>query len=65
MFTIDGFVKSPDAALRQAQGRLSSVHGELVEPRALPVELFTEPSNLACFSTFYEFITIHCSPSKR
>jgi len=26
---VDGFVKSPDAALRQAQGRLSAVRGEL------------------------------------
>jgi len=26
------------------------------DSHALPAELFTEPSNLACFSTFYEFI---------
>ena len=28
------------------------------DSRALPAELFTEPSNLACFSTFYEFTNI-------
>jgi len=26
------------------------------DSRALPAELFTEPPNLACFSSFYEFI---------
>ncbi|PIP07190.1 MAG: hypothetical protein COX51_07120 [Syntrophobacteraceae bacterium CG23_combo_of_CG06-09_8_20_14_all_50_8] len=26
------------------------------DSRALPAELFTKPSNLACFLTFYEFI---------
>jgi len=35
------------------------------DSRALPAELFTEPSNLACFSTFYECIMVESSEKLR
>jgi len=44
--TFDGFVKSPDAALRQAQGRLSAVRGEPVEPRAPCLQNFLRSRRL-------------------
>jgi hypothetical protein len=62
---IDGFVKSPDAALRcilprpSPGGRLIAAYAEVrlipQDLRALPAELFTKPS-VAIFLTFYEFV---------
>jgi hypothetical protein len=57
---VDGFVKSPDAALRYILRHCGVQEVRLIPQylRALPAELFTKPSNLASSSTFYEFIKV-------
>ena len=57
---VNDFVKSPYAVLRESFVIPTYVKVRLIpyDSRALPPELFTKPSNLASFSTFYEFIRI-------
>jgi hypothetical protein len=54
----DGFVKSPDAALRFIISHCGVRKVRLIPHglRALPAALFTKLSYLASFSTFYDFI---------
>jgi hypothetical protein len=56
----DGFVKSPNTALRFILRHCGVRKVRLIphDLRALPAELFTKPSYLASFSHFCEFIYI-------
>jgi hypothetical protein len=57
---LDGFVKSPDAALRESLVIPTYVKVRLIphDSRALPAALFTKPSYLASLLTFYDFIIL-------
>jgi hypothetical protein len=61
----DGFVKSPDAALRCILRHYGVRKVRLIpqDLRALPANLFTKPSKMANFSTFYGFIN-YCGYKK-
>jgi len=54
----DGFVKSPDAALRCILRHCGVRQVRLIPQalRALPADLFTKPSVMANFSNVYGFI---------
>jgi len=57
---LDGFVKSPDAALHYSLRHCGVRQVRLIPQvlRALPANLFTKPSMMVNFSTFYKFINL-------
>jgi hypothetical protein len=60
---LDGFVKSPDAALRGILRHCGVRKVRLIphDLRALPANLFTKPSMMANISTFHGFINLNNS----